>query len=236
MTILMFAKYLTNSILHSHSVTKMHIPWIFCAGFLIWMGKECDSKKVYLVQTKDAESTDHHLENSAEGNNWNTWTAPNGHEYEWGSWSQPFTYQTDEEYEIEEPEPQRRKGPNKSNKSLQSNPDAAEIPGEKIKRRRRPGSGANRIIGGIAASNYKQGETAQEFGQGGGQGGHAFPWAVRVVNTLEGCVSPKTGKLGPGMCGGALISRRLVASAFHCVQNSHAMASVNFVYIHICSY
>ena len=224
---LMFAKYLTNSIHHSHSVTKMHISWIFCAGFLIWLGNDCDSKKFYLVKTEDDKSTVHHLETSAEGNIWD------------GGWSSWSTHQADDHlssYEYE-PEPQRRKkGPNKSNKSLQSNPDAAEIPGEKIKRRRRPGSGANRIIGGIAASNYKQGETAQEFGQGGGQGGHAFPWAVRVVNTLEGCVSPKTGKLGPGMCGGALISRRLVASAFHCVQNSHAMASVNFVYIHICSY
>ena len=222
---LMFAKYLTNCILHSHSVTKMHIPWIFCAGFLIWMGKDCDSKKFYLVKTEDAGSTDQHLETSAE------WDGG------WSSWSRPSTYQTDEEYEYEEPEPQRRrgKGPNKSNKSLQSNPDAAEIPGEKRKRRRRPG-GQNRIIGGIAASNYKHGETAQEFGQGGGQGGHAFPWAVRVLNPLDGCVSPKTGKRGPGMCGGALISRRLVASAFHCVQNAHAMASVNFVYIHICSF
>ena len=229
---LMFAKYLTNCILHSHSVTKMHIPWIFCAGFLIWMGKECDSKKkVYLVETKDAKSTDQHLENSAEGTQ--PWA-------EWAHWGASYHPHDDldlgdlssyEEYEYEEPEPQRRrgKGPNKSNKSLQSNPDAAEIPGEKRKRRRRPG-GQNRIIGGIAASNYKHGETAQEFGQGGGQGGHAFPWAVRVLNPLDGCVSPKTGKRGPGMCGGALISRRLVASAFHCVQNAHAMASVNFVY------
>ena len=222
---LMFAKYLTNCILHSHSVTKMHIPWIFCAGFLIWMGKECDSKKkVYLVETKDAESTDQHLETSAEGAQpWATWA-------HWGA-----TYQGDGsiykyEYEEEEPVPERRRR-NKSNKSLQSHHDSTEIP-----KKKRRGRAQNRIIGGIAASNYKQGETAQEFGQGGGQGGHAFPWAVRVLNPLDGCVSPKTGKRGPGMCGGALISRRLVASAFHCVQNAHAMASVNFVYIHICSF
>ena len=195
------------------------------------MGKDCDSKKFYLVKTEGAESTDQHLETSAEGAQpWATWA-------HWGA-----TYQGDgsiyeHEYEEEEPEPQRRrrKGPNKSNKSLQSHPDATEIPGEKRKRRRRPGSGANRIIGGIAASNYKQGETAQEFGQGGGQGGHAFPWAVRVLNTLPGCESP-TGGRGPGMCGGALISKRLVASAFHCVQNSHkeTMATVNLVlYSHL---
>ena len=112
-------KYFKNSILHyfiqSLRVTKMHIPWIFCACFLIWMGKECHSNKFYLLKTKGAKSTDQHLETSAEEvSNYET--------------------ETDEEYldddlksqehEYEEPKPKRRKGKGSRNKStMHTRPD-----------------------------------------------------------------------------------------------------------------
>ena len=103
---LMFAKYLTNCILHSHSVTKMHIPWIFCAGFLIWMGKECDSNKFYLLKTKGAKSTDPAEE------------VPNSGE---GYLDEDLKSQ---EHEYEEPKPKRRKGKGSRNKStMHTRPD-----------------------------------------------------------------------------------------------------------------
>ena len=95
----------------------MHIPWIFCACFLIWMGKECDSNKFYLLKTKGAESTDQHLEISAEEQE-----VPN------------YQTETDEgyldddlksqEHEYEEPKPKRRKGKGSRNKStMHTRPD-----------------------------------------------------------------------------------------------------------------
>ena len=95
----------------------MHIPWMFCVGFLImiWMGNECDSKKFYLVKTKDAKSTKPHLQTSAE-DNWKN-----------GPAEEVPNYQTDEgyldedlksqEHEYKEPKPKRRKGKGSRNKS-----------------------------------------------------------------------------------------------------------------------
>ena len=87
----------------------MHIPWIFCACFLIWMVKECDSKKFYLLKIKGAKSTDQHLETSAE-DNWKNGPA------------EAIPDQTDEGYldedwnsqELEYEEPKPKKTRNKS--------------------------------------------------------------------------------------------------------------------------
>ena len=76
---------------------------------MIWMGNECDSKKFYLVKTKDAKSTKPHLQTSAE-DNWKNGPA------------EAIPNQTDEGYldedwnsqELEYEEPKPKKTRNKS--------------------------------------------------------------------------------------------------------------------------
>ena len=81
----------------------------------------------------------------------------------------------------------------------------------------KPVKSRNRVIGGSVASKLAEDyETKIEKGQ---QTRHTFPWMVRITSARI-CDDGKK----VGYCGGSLISKRLIASAYHCTQHTSPTA------------
>ena len=81
----------------------------------------------------------------------------------------------------------------------------------------KPVKSRNRVIGGSIASKLAEDyETKIEKGQ---QTRHTFPWMVRITSARI-CDDGKK----VGYCGGSLISKRLIASAYHCTQHTSPTA------------
>ena len=110
---------------------------------------------------------------------------------------------------------QSQKSTNHKDQNIQSN---MQVP-QTVK----PAKSRNRVIGGSIASKLAEDyETKIEKGQ---QTRHTFPWMVRITSARI-CEDGKK----VGYCGGSLISKRLIASAYHCTQHTSSLDKVrNFV-------